>query len=110
MSSLYFFGIQPLFLLLWTVLVFDIIHKTLKSDSQLERLLMKACEYANVYLFAKSRQKGCDGLGEMTNLKDEFKGVLDELIEYCQDKKYIADNLLYDLDLIADELSGLIKK
>jgi len=86
------------------------IQQALKSDAELESLLIKAREYADIYLLAKNRQKGCDGLGEMTNLKDEFKGILGELIEYCKDRKYIDNNFSYDVDLLADEINALIKK
>ena len=86
------------------------IQQALKSDAELESLLIKAREYADIYLLAKNRQKGCDCLGEMTNLKDEFVGVLDELIRYCIEKKYVADNFSYDIDLMADEINALIKK
>jgi hypothetical protein len=75
-----------------------------RSDEQLLKLLNMASEYAEIYLLATQRQKGCDGLGEMTNLKDEFKGVLDEMIEYCRKKNYIGDNISCDIDLIADEV------
>lgn len=51
------------------------------------------------------RQKGCDGLGEMANLKDEFKGVLDEMLAYCKNNSYIADNISCDIDAVTDELS-----
>lgn len=90
--------------------MFDKIQQALKSDVKLEILFSKAREYADVYLLAKNRQKGCDGLGEMTNLKDEFIGVLDELIGYCIEKKYIAANFSYDVDIMADEINALIKK
>ncbi len=75
-----------------------------RSDEQLLKLLNMASEYAEIYLLAKQRQKGCDGMGEMTNLKDEFKGVLDEVIEYCKVKGYIGNNISCDIDLMADEL------
>ncbi|GAB4407659.1 MAG: hypothetical protein OHK0032_03040 [Thermodesulfovibrionales bacterium] len=32
-----------------------------KSDEELGRLLERAKEYAEVYILAKKRQKGCDG-------------------------------------------------
>jgi hypothetical protein len=81
-----------------------------KSDEQLLKLLNMASEYAEIYLLATQRQKGCDGMGEMTNLKDEFKSVLDEMIEYCRRKGYIGNNISYDIDLMADELVRAIKK
>lgn len=97
------------------------IKKYAASDRELKMLLDKAEDYARVYVLARQRQKGCDGMGEMTNLKDEFKGVLDELLEYCKNKNYISvdsititpenrtfsgDNFLdaLDIDSLADEL------
>ncbi|BCB97058.1 hypothetical protein JZK55_19800 [Dissulfurispira thermophila] len=75
-----------------------------KKDEELSRLLERAKEYAEVYLLAKRRQKGCDGMGEMASLKDEFKGIFDELLAYCKSKGYIKDNLSYDIDVVADEV------
>jgi hypothetical protein len=58
----------------------EIISELSKSDAALLKLLGKAQEYADLYLIAKKRQKGCDGLGEMTNLKDEFGVAAEELL------------------------------
>lgn len=80
------------------------IQKAAETDSELKRRLETVRDYAEVYLFAKKRQKGCDGLGEMTNLKDEFKSVLDEMIEYCSKKSYIGHNIPFDIDSMADEV------
>ncbi len=87
------------------------IVRHLSEDPLLRRHLETAIDYARVYYFAKMRQKGCDGLGEMTNLKDEFKGVLEEMLAYCLNKGYIDHNLSYDIDAVTDELSrGLLAK
>jgi hypothetical protein len=75
-----------------------------RSDEQLLKLLNMASEYTDIYFLAKQRQKGCDGLGEMTNLKDELKSALDEVLEYCKGKGYIGDNISCDIDLMADEV------
>lgn len=83
-----------------------LILETSKRDEELARLLDRAREYAEVYLLAKKRQKGCDGMGEVATLKDEFKSVLDEMMQYCSKKGYITNNILYDVDDMAD---GLIK-
>jgi hypothetical protein len=88
-------------------MITEIIKHT-ASDKELKILLDRVEDYARVYVFAKQRQKGCDGLGEMANLKDEFKGVLDELLGYCKKKKYISDDLLcpaaLDIDRLSDEI------
>ena len=81
-----------------------------KSDCQLAGLLGNVQEYAQIYLLAKQRQKGCDGLGEMTNLKEEFNGALEELVEYCKNKGYLPDNASYDLSVIAAEVEQWMQK
>ncbi|RPI32740.1 MAG: hypothetical protein EHM54_11540 [Nitrospiraceae bacterium] len=80
------------------------LQKIAETDSELKRRFDEVRDYAEVYAFAKKRQKGCDGLGEMTNLKDEFSGVLDEMIEYCRGKGYIGSKIACDIDLTADEV------
>lgn len=90
-------------------MITEIIKHT-TSDKELKILLDRVEDYARVYVFAKQRQKGCDGLGEMANLKDEFKGVLDELLRYCKKKKYISDDLLCPAALDIDRLSEEIIK
>jgi hypothetical protein len=75
-----------------------------KSDYQLARILENVQEYAQLYLIAKQRQKGCDGFGEVTNLKEEFSEVISEMLEYYRKKNSIADNIAYDIDYIAEEL------
>lgn len=85
------------------------ILKASKSDTQLARLLDEAREYAQVYLLAKQRQKGCNGFGEVTNLKEEFREVVDKIIEYCKTNNYIPEDISYDIDLIAIEFEKMNK-
>ncbi len=82
----------------------DDILQASKSDAQLERLLEKVQEYAQVYLLAKKRQKGCDGMGEVTTLREEFKDVIAEMIEYCKKKNYVAEDISYDIASIINEI------
>lgn len=82
----------------------DAILNAAKSDVQLAMLLEKVREYAQVYLLAKQRQKGCDEMGEVATLKDEFSGSLEEMIVYCKKKKYIPDDFRYDIELITEEI------
>lgn len=77
------------------------------SDGHLVRLLTDVKEYAYIYVLARQRQKGCDGFGEMTNLKEEFRDVIDKVIQYSQEKKYISEVISYDIDSIADEIERL---
>ncbi len=83
------------------------IFKTSKSDAQLARLLDDAREYAHVYVLARQRQKGCDGMGELATMKEEFRDVVDKVIQYSQEKKYISDDISYEVDAIADEILRL---
>ena len=68
-------------------------------------LLCKARECAEIYLLVAKRQKGCDGMGELAMIKEEFGEAVNDLITYCKSKEYLARDLEYDLDNIADELS-----
>jgi len=54
------------------------------SDLQVPAILDGAREFAEVYVLARQRQKGCDDMGEMTNMKDKFRGILDELIDIAK--------------------------
>ena len=80
----------------------DAVKDLAKSDRQLSAMLSIAAEYAEIYLLAKQRQKGCDGMGEAATLKDEFKNIVDELIKYCRTKGYLQEDISYDIDLITD--------
>jgi hypothetical protein len=52
--------------------MFNTIQHASKSDSQLAKLLSEAREFAQVYVLARQRQRGCDGMGELATMKDEF--------------------------------------
>ncbi len=78
-----------------------------KSDQTLARLLDDVIEYAHIYVLARQRQKGCDGMGELVTIKEEFGDVLYNVIQYCKEKKYISGDISYDIDSIADEISRL---
>ena len=77
------------------------------SDKRLSAIFDEAKEFAQVYVLARQRQKGCDGFGEMTNLKEEFRDVIDKVIQYSQEKKYISEVISYYIDSIADEIERL---
>ncbi len=85
----------------------DNISKAAVMDTHLARLLSEAGEYAQVYIYAKQRQKGCDGMGELATMQEEFRDVVDKVIEYCKEKEYISEVMAYDIDLIADEVKRL---
>jgi len=84
--------------------MFNTLQQASKSDSHLDRLLAEAREYAQVYVLTRQRQKGCDGMGELATMKEEFRDVVDKVIQYCKEKKYISQDVSYDIDSIADEI------
>jgi hypothetical protein len=61
-------------------------------------------EYAEIYLIAKQRQKGCDGMGEVATLKDELIYLMNEMIRYCKEKGYLSGDVSYDIDFIAHDI------
>jgi len=75
-----------------------------KSDGELAALVDEAREYAQVYLLAKQRHKGCSGTGELMTLKEEFKDTIDKMLSYCKEKGYLSGACAYDPDLVADTL------
>lgn len=44
-------------------------------------------------------------MGELAPMKEECRDVIDKVIQYCQEKKYIFQAASYDIDPIADEIS-----
>jgi NTP pyrophosphatase (non-canonical NTP hydrolase) len=82
----------------------ETIFKASNSDPWLADLFGEAVEYAEVYVLARQRQKGCDGMGELATMKEEFRDVVDKVIQYCKEKKYISEVMTYDIDSIADEI------
>ena len=84
-------------------MIYTIINAS-KSDGHLSALVEEAREYAQVYLLAKQRHKGCAGTGELMTLKEEFKDTIDKMIRYCKEKKYLSVACDYDPDSVADEL------
>jgi hypothetical protein len=75
-----------------------------KDDTHLTRLFDKVQEDAELYLIAKQRQKGCDGMGEVATLKDEFIYSLNGMIRYSKEKGYLTGDVSYDIDLIAYDI------
>ncbi len=75
-----------------------------KQDARLAALLDEAREFAQVYLLAKQRHKGCQGTGELMTLKEDFKDTIDKMIRYCKENQYLSGPCEYDPDAIADAL------
>jgi hypothetical protein len=84
--------------------IIDAIQNFISEDAQLARSLDEVREYAHVYVLARQRQKGCDGMGELVTLKEEFKDMIERFIKYCLDRKYITEAGPYDIDSLADEI------
>ena len=87
----------------------DIINAS-KSDRQLAALVDEAREYAQIYLLAKQRHKGCDGTGELMTLREEFKDTVDKLVRYCKENNHLLGVCDYDADSFADELMRMNAK
>lgn len=87
--------------------MFNKIQQASKSDRQLAKLFAEAKEYAQVYVLARKRQKGCDGMGELATIKEEFRDVVDKVIQYSMKKEYISEAMPYDIDSIAGEIERL---
>jgi hypothetical protein len=85
--------------------MFERISEPAKSDVDLLRLFENAREYADVYVLARKRQRGCDGMGELAMVREEFRDAVDILVRYCKQKEYLSQDVHYDIDSIADELS-----
>lgn len=43
-------------------------------------------------------------MGEPATMKEEFRDVIDKVIQYGKEKKYISEDKSYDIDSIADEI------
>ncbi len=80
------------------------LSESASGDPELFKLLEKAREYARVYHFAKARQKGCNGMGEVATLKDEFNSVIEDLLSYASEKGYIPPDTSFDIDEVAKVL------
>ncbi len=37
-------------------------------------------------------------------MKEEFRDVVDKVIQYCKEKNYISQDVSYDIDSIAEEI------
>jgi len=89
----------------------DTVLRASKSDARLAVLLDEALEYAQIYLLAKDRKKGCEGTGELMTLREEFRDAIGKLVKYCGEKSYPCELNVDDPDAAARELtSGAIKR
>ena len=81
------------------------IRELKKNDTYLTLLFERVQEYAELYLIAKQRQKGCDGMGEVATLKDELIYLTNEMIRYCKERGYLAEDVSYEIESIVRDLS-----
>lgn len=88
--------------------MFGAVREVSKSDGELLKLLVDARECAEFYLLSKRRQKGCDGMGELAMIKDEFEESLNRLIAYCKAKGYVSADIQCGLDFAAEDLVSSI--
>jgi hypothetical protein len=84
--------------------IIETIQKFVQNDAQLARLFERVREYAELYLIAKQRQKGCDGMGEVATLKDEFIYSMDRIILHCKEKGYLSGDISYEIDSIVRDI------
>jgi len=84
--------------------IIETLQEFVQNDAQLARLFERVKEYAELYSIAKQRQKGCDGMGEVATLKDEFIYSMDKIILYCKEKGYISGDASYEIDSIARDI------
>ncbi len=89
----------------------DSLLQASNSDVRLAALLDEAREYAQVYLLAKERKKGCEGTGELMTLCEEFRDTIGKLVKYCRAKGYSCAIDADDPDAAARELtSGALRR
>ncbi len=89
----------------------DTVLQASKSDARLAALLDEAREYAQIYVLATQRHKGCEGTGELMTLREEFRDAIGKLVKYCKEKGYPCDLNTEAFDAAACELtSGAIRR
>ena len=76
----------------------DVILQEAKADVLLAGLVDVVQEYAQIYLLAKQRHKGCDGKGDLMTLKEEFKDTVDNMVRHCKENGYLSGACEYDPD------------
>ena len=77
-----------------------------KTDALLAGLVDEVQEYAQIYLLAKQRHKGCEGTGELMTLREEFRDEIEKLGKYCREKGCPCDINTDDPDTAARVLTS----
>lgn len=84
--------------------IIETIQKLVQNDIQLARLFERVKECAELYLNAKQRQKGCDGMGEVAMLKDDCIYYMEKMIRYCKEKGYLSEDTSYEIDSVVSAI------
>lgn len=80
-----------------------------RTDARLRELLEEAREYADIYSLARQRQRGCDGMGDLAMIKEEFEEALNSLTAYCKEKGYLLGDITIGVDSAVEGLAVLAK-
>ena len=82
-----------------------------RTDARIAALFEEAREYAQIYVLAKQRHKGCEGTGELMTLREEFRDAIGKLVNCCGGKGYPCDINADDPDTAARALmSGVVRR
>ena len=84
----------------------EVIAQAARENPELADLYRQTCDLAMLYLFAKDRQRGCDGMGEVNNLKEEFSLAIGTMVTYCREHTIITDTGPLDTDVVLDDIAG----
>ncbi len=87
--------------------IIDAILTSANSDATIARLIDNVIEYSRMYSYIKQRQKGCDGLGELNNLKDELRVALEDLIAKCRERQHPDLAASYDIEGLIEAAAKL---
>ncbi len=82
----------------------DLMLDSVDEDGEFIRMRDMVRDYATIYVMAKRRHKGCDGMGELAMAKEEFRDSLWMLAEYCKRKGYLSADIHFEIDSVAEEL------
>lgn len=83
------------------------IARAAAADERASFLLGRARECAEIYLLVSRRQKGCDGMGELAMVREEFAEAAHDLFSYCNEET-LRDHSDEDLSRIAAELCACL--
>jgi hypothetical protein len=85
----------------------DTIIQASADDSRLSDLLDRTAEYAKLYTYAKAQRRGYIGIGDMNNLKEEFRSAFDTLVQYAEIKGILTCKIETDTDRAAADIMKL---